>query len=83
MTCDELMAQLADYLSGELVVEYHETVTVHIRGCPKCEVYVSTYSHTVRVARALPKSGPLPAAFEARLRVALADHLDDESKASL
>ncbi|AWM35808.1 hypothetical protein GobsT_64960 [Gemmata obscuriglobus] len=84
MTCDELKALLADYVGadGVLVVahERHETVTVHVKGCPKCEVYVSTYSRTVRVVRALPKCGPLPPALEARLRAALAEHLSEEAK---
>ena len=82
MTCDELKALLAEYVGegGEFVVEHRETVTVHVRGCPNCEVYVSTYSHTVRVGRALPKCGSLPPAFEARLRAALAEHLSEEAK---
>lgn len=82
MTCDELKALLADYVGegGALVVEHHETVTVHVRGCKNCDAYVATYSHTVRVVKALPKCGPLPPAFEARLRTALASHLDEEAK---
>jgi anti-sigma factor RsiW len=69
MTCDEITAQLVDFLGDELVAELRETVEVHIRGCAKCEVYVATYSHTIRVTRALPKCDkPLPTAFEARLR---------------
>ncbi|MBP3958468.1 hypothetical protein J8F10_24740 [Gemmata sp. G18] len=78
MTCTELAALLVDYLGGELVVEHHETVTVHISGCKKCEVFVATYRHTVSVARALPKCGALPPAFEARLRAALGDTLGTE-----
>ena len=82
MNCDELKALLADCVgsTGELLIEHRETVTVHVRGCPRCEVYVATYSHTVRVVRALPKCAPLPAAFEARLRAVLAGHLDEEAK---
>ena len=77
MNCDELVAQLVDFLDGELVVEHRETLEVHIRGCPKCEAYVATYTHTVRVARVLPKCGPLPPAFEARLRKALGPELGE------
>ncbi len=80
MTCEEMMAQLADYLGGELVVEHHETVTVHIKGCAKCDSYVTTYSHTTRIVRTLPKCGSLPPAFEARLREVLAEHLSEEVK---
>ena len=77
MSCDELIAQLVDFLDGALVVECRETVELHIRGCPKCEAYVATYTHTVRVARVLPKSAPLPPAFEARLRKVLAPELGE------
>ena len=75
MTCAELMAALGDYLGEELVVEHRETFEVHVRGCPKCESYVATYTHTVRVVRALPKCGPLPPAVEARLRKVLEPEL--------
>ncbi len=75
MNCDELVAQLVDFLGGELVIEHRETIELHIRGCPKCEAYVATYTHTVRVARVLPKCGALPPAFEARLRKALEPEL--------
>jgi anti-sigma factor RsiW len=78
MTCDDLVELLVDFLGGELVAEHHETVTVHISGCARCTAYVATYQHTVRIARALPKCGPLPPAFEARLRQLLEPELDKE-----
>ncbi len=77
MTCEELMAVLADYVGGELVVEHHATVKIHIDGCAKCGSYVATYTHTIRISRALPKCGQLSAAFEAKLRAALAEHLGE------
>jgi anti-sigma factor RsiW len=75
MTCGELMAQLVDFIGGELVAEHRQTVEVHIRGCAHCSVYVATYTHTVRIARALPKGRALPPALEARLRKALESEL--------
>jgi hypothetical protein len=78
MTCDDLLVMLVDFLAGELVAEHRETFELHVRGCAKCEAYIATYTHTVRVVRALPKCG-LPAAFEARLRGLLADHFGDET----
>ncbi len=72
MTCAELMDALVDYLAQELVIEYRETFDLHLRGCVKCESYVATYTHTVRITRALPKCGKqLSAEFEARFRKAL------------
>ena len=43
MTCDDITAQLVDFLGEELVADVRETVEVHIRGCAKCEVYVATF----------------------------------------
>lgn len=77
MTCEELTELLVDFLGGELIAEHHETVEVHIRGCLRCESYVATYRHTVRVSRALPKCGTLPAAFEARIRALLEPELGE------
>ena len=77
MSCDELVAQLVDLVDGEPVVERRETVELHIRGCPKCEAYVATYTHTVRIARVLPKCGALPPGFEARLRKVLEPELGE------
>ena len=62
MTCAELMAALCDYLGEELVVEHRETFEVHVRGCEKCESYVATYTHTVKVSRLL-KGSPIPLAM--------------------
>lgn len=73
MNCAELEALLQDFVADELVVAVRATVEVHITGCPHCEALVVSYRHTVRVAAALPKCGPLPPALEARLRKALAD----------
>ncbi|MBN9119623.1 MAG: hypothetical protein J0I06_10790 [Planctomycetes bacterium] len=75
MTCDELIAALVDYLGDDLVIERRETFRLHIEGCQKCGPYVATYAHTVKVSRALPKCGSLPADVEARLRKVLEPEL--------
>jgi anti-sigma factor RsiW len=75
MTCDELLGFLHDYVGGDLVVECRETLEVHVKGCERCGVIIQTYRHTVAVARALPKCGPLPPAVEARLRAAIEPEL--------
>lgn len=82
MNCNELMAVLVDYLGGELVIEHRETFEVHIRGCAKCEAYVATYTHTVRITRAMPKCSSLPPAFEARLRKAIEPEMGGDTHAS-
>ena len=78
MTCEELLELMFDYIGGEMVVEQRETVEVHISGCQNCTIRIETYRHTVRLARALPKCGPLPPAVEERLRKALEPHLRGE-----
>jgi anti-sigma factor RsiW len=75
VTCEELLAVLCDYVGGELIVEQRRTVEVHIAECERCGIIVHSYSHTVRVARVLPKCGTLPAAVEARLRAAIEPEL--------
>ena len=75
MTCEELLGFLHDYVGGDLVIECRETVEIHIAGCERCGVIVHSYTHTVRVARALPKCDTLPAAVEARLRAAIEPEL--------
>jgi hypothetical protein len=80
MTCAELMDALVDYLGEELVVERKETFKLHLDGCAKCGSYVATYTHTIKVTRALPKCGALPPAVEARLRKALEAELGAGAK---
>lgn len=77
MTCEELRELLHDYVGDELVVESRHTFETHIAGCEQCGILIHSYTHTIRVARALPKCGPLPAALEARLRKALEPHLGE------
>jgi anti-sigma factor RsiW len=76
MTCDELLGFLHDYVGGELVVECRETFEVHVAGCERCGVIVHSYTHTVRVARALPRCGALPPGVEARLRALIEPELN-------
>lgn len=74
MTCTELTELLLDYLEESLEDARRALCDTHMRGCPACGCLFETYRLTVRVARALPKATPLPAAFEARLRAAFGAH---------
>jgi hypothetical protein len=80
VTCDELLAVLLEYVGGELVIEHRETVEVHIAGCERCGIIVHSYTHTVRVAKALPKCGSLPPEVEARLRAVIEPELKNKSE---
>jgi anti-sigma factor RsiW len=77
MNCQELLDLLADYIGGELVVEKHQRVEIHLTGCTRCVILVDSYRHTIRFARALPKCEPLPTVVEERLRKLLAPHLEE------
>jgi hypothetical protein len=80
MTCDELLKLLCDYVGGELIVQHRETVEIHIAGCERCGIIYHSYTHTVRVARSLPKCGSLPAGFEARLRAIIEPELQQGNR---
>ena len=51
MNCQELIDLLLDYVGGELVVEQHRTVEIHLTGCSHCVRLVESYRHTIRFAR--------------------------------
>lgn len=81
MTCAELRELLLEYESGELVIEHRESVEIHLVSCPHCGFYLESYRHTVKICKKLPHGDcccPLTAAFEARLREALKEHLKEE-----
>ena len=75
LTCEELVDLLLDYVDESLSAEQVAAVKEHLCGCPPCVHTVEAYQITIRISRALPKSAPLPPAFEERLRTALATHL--------
>lgn len=80
MTCQELCDILHDFISGELVVEKHRTVEVHLSKCRNCVTLVETYKYTIKLARALPKCQRLPQNVEERLRKVLEPHLKNDGK---
>jgi hypothetical protein len=80
VNCQELLDLLLDYVGGELVIEKHQTLEIHLRGCNKCVTIVNSYRYTMRLARALPKCERLPSEVEDRLRKVLAPHLGGEGE---
>lgn len=72
MTCAEFRALLADHLGDELVVDVREQFETHRTGCTNCGFFLESYTYTVKVTRLLPRTGPLPAGLEERLRAAVA-----------
>ena len=74
LTCAEMIEWLYEFFEGELVEERLESFQIHIAGCSQCGNYVQTYQHTVRMTRSLPRCGPLPTAFAAKLQAMLEAH---------
>lgn len=66
--CRELVAQLNDYLDGELPPELCAELDAHLAGCPDCQVVLDTLGKTVQIVRTLELAPPeLPPDVEARL----------------
>ena len=68
MTCDDLVDLMLDFVGGELSEEQSDAIKTHLCGCPGCGNSVEMYQLTIRVTHLLPKTDPLPSAFEQRLR---------------
>ncbi len=71
--CRTRLAQLNDYLDGELPAELCVELEAHLADCPDCQVVLDTLSKTVQIIRGLDRTPPvLPADVEARLLARLA-----------
>jgi anti-sigma factor RsiW len=51
ITCRELVGFLDDYLSDELAREERDAFEEHLRACPDCVAYLSTYETTVALSK--------------------------------
>lgn len=72
LTCEEFVELMLDFVGGELPDEQVEAIKSHLCGCKGCEDRHVEYQFTILMTRTLAKCDPLPPAFEARLRAALA-----------
>jgi anti-sigma factor RsiW len=71
--CRTRLAQLNDYLDGELPAELCAELEAHLADCPDCRVVLDTLGRTVQIIRGLDLAPPvLPAHVEARLLARLA-----------
>ena len=51
MTCREFADFMADYLSNELPVRVRTAFDDHLRVCPNCRKYLTSYEETVKLGR--------------------------------
>ena len=61
MRCGEVLAELSDYLDGELEGERRAQVEAHLHGCDVCERFGSSFS---AILQALRQGGFSPTAEE-------------------
>ena len=66
LRCRRIVQLLADVISQELPLEYREMVEEHLRSCPSCAAFASSYRSVIDLARGLPDL-PLPASLRERL----------------
>jgi anti-sigma factor RsiW len=50
ITCEQLIAFIADYLDDELSVRERERFEAHLARCPACVHYLASYRETMRAA---------------------------------
>ena len=65
-TCRELLAQVSDYVDGELEAALCDELEAHLRECPDCRVMVDTLRKTITLYRSQAQA-ELPAEVEHRL----------------
>ena len=74
MKCGEVLAELSDYLDGDLAVDRATQIDAHLRGCGACERFGREFASTVRsLRRSAFHLDAEPAVFErlcARLKAA-------------
>ena len=58
LTCEQVIAFVAEYLDGQLDVETLAAFEYHLERCRSCVAYLATYRETIRIARAA-KTAPM------------------------
>lgn len=73
--CEQLQAQLPDYLDGEARAEICRAIEAHLADCDDCRIVVDTLKKTLTLYRSAPRE-KVSADVHARLvRVLRLDHL--------
>jgi len=66
MRCGEVLAELSDYLDGDLEGERRAQVEAHLHGCDVCERFGSSFSAVLQALRqsSLSPTAEEPAVYE-------------------
>ena len=67
ITCQQITALILDYVTGELNAETALAFNAHLRECPDCIAFLSTYQKTVQAARSL-RYDSIPLEMRKRVR---------------
>jgi anti-sigma factor RsiW len=70
MECKEMLAELSDYIDGELEERLCAEIEAHMRDCPDCQVMVDSLRRTVVLYRTHGQS-ELPPDVRSRLYTVL------------
>jgi anti-sigma factor RsiW len=81
MRCGEVLAELSDYLDGELGEARRAQVEAHLHGCDVCERFGSSFSGIIHALRQsdLAPTAEEPAVYE-RLRARLEQAGKEQSR---
>ena len=71
--CDAVLADLSDYIDGQLPADKVAAIEAHLRGCPECERFGKGFGHMVI---ALQASGQTPEPFDEALWSRIESALD-------
>jgi anti-sigma factor RsiW len=74
ITCQQITALILDYLTGELNAETALAFKAHLRKCPDCIAFLSTYQKTVHAARSL-RHESIPLQMRRRIRQFLRERI--------
>ena len=67
ITCRQITALILDYVIGELDSETALAFTEHLRECPDCIAFLTTYQKTIQATRSL-RYESLPLGMRTRVR---------------
>jgi anti-sigma factor RsiW len=67
ITCQQVTGLIVDYVTGELATETTLAFKAHLRKCPDCIAFLSTYQKTIQATRFLAYRS-IPPEMRTRLR---------------
>lgn len=74
ITCQHITALILDYVTGELNAETALAFKAHLRKCPDCIAFLSTYQKTVQATQSL-RYETLPLEMRERARQFLRERI--------